>query len=82
MKFERLLETYLSYAPHGLRSFIAAMPVWLKEKLYLKDTLKRELADLGGSASTPASTSSWGSRLTASPSHQNVEKASLDHGSD
>ncbi len=46
VKFERLLETYLSYAPHGLRSFIAAMPVWLKEKLYLKNTLKRELAEL------------------------------------
>ena len=41
VKFERLLETYLSYAPNGLRSFIAAMPVWLKEKLYLKSTLKR-----------------------------------------
>ena len=47
VKFERLLETYLSYAPNGLRSFIAAMPVWLKEKLYLKTTLKRALADLG-----------------------------------
>jgi carbamoyltransferase len=48
VKFERLLETYLSYAPRGLRSFIAAMPVWLKEKLYLKSTLKRELSDLAG----------------------------------
>ena len=47
VKFERLLETYLSYAPNGLRSFIAEMPVWLKEKLYLKSTLKRELAALG-----------------------------------
>jgi carbamoyltransferase len=47
IKFERLLETYLSYAPNGLRSFIAAMPVWLKEKLYLKSTLKKELAALG-----------------------------------
>lgn len=47
VKFERLLETYLSYAPKGLRSFIAAMPVWLKEKLYLKSTLKKELAELG-----------------------------------
>jgi carbamoyltransferase len=47
VKFERLLETYLSYAPNGLRSFIAAMPVWLKEKLYLKSTLKKELAALG-----------------------------------
>jgi carbamoyltransferase len=48
LKFERLLETYVSYAPQGIRSFIAAMPVWLKEKLYLKETLKRELAGLGG----------------------------------
>jgi carbamoyltransferase len=48
VKFERLLETYLSYAPNGLRSFIAAMPIWLKEKLFLKDTLRKELAELGG----------------------------------
>lgn len=44
VKFERLLETYLAYAPRGIRSFIAAMPIWLKEKLFLKHTLKRELA--------------------------------------
>jgi carbamoyltransferase len=48
VKFERLLETYLTYAPRGFRSFVAAMPVWLKEKLYLKATLKRQLAALGG----------------------------------
>ncbi len=48
IKFERLLETYLAYAPRGLRSFLAAMPVWLKEKLLLKDLLKQELASLGG----------------------------------
>jgi carbamoyltransferase len=48
VKFERLLETYLSYAPSGFRSFLAAMPVWLKEKLFLKTTLKRELAALAG----------------------------------
>ncbi len=48
VKFERLLETYLSYAPQGFRSFLQAMPIWLKEKLYLKTTLKRELAELGG----------------------------------
>ncbi|MGD8590501.1 MAG: carbamoyltransferase [Chromatiales bacterium] len=44
VKFERLLETYLSYAPDGFRSFISAMPIWLKEKLFLKDLLKKELA--------------------------------------
>jgi carbamoyltransferase len=47
VKFERLLETYLNYAPHGVRSFLAAMPVWLKEKVYLKTTLRKELAELG-----------------------------------
>lgn len=44
VKFERLLETYLAYAPQGFRSFLAAMPIWLKEKLYLKTMLKRDLA--------------------------------------
>ena len=44
VKFERLLETYLTYAPNGIRSFIAAMPVWLKEKLFLKSTIKKELS--------------------------------------
>jgi carbamoyltransferase len=47
VKFERLLKTYLSYAPQGLRSFLASMPIWLGEKLFLKGTLKRELAALG-----------------------------------
>lgn len=46
VKFERLLETYLAYAPNGFRSFLTAMPIWLKEKLYLKTILKRELAEL------------------------------------
>lgn len=46
IKFERLLETYLAYAPKGFKSFLAAMPIWLKEKLFLKTTLKRELSAL------------------------------------
>jgi len=48
IKFERLLETYLSYAPRGFQSFVMAMPVWLKEKLYLKSVLKKELAAIAG----------------------------------
>ncbi|PIY51453.1 MAG: hypothetical protein COY36_02475 [Zetaproteobacteria bacterium CG_4_10_14_0_2_um_filter_55_20] len=47
IKFERLLETYLAYAPSGFRSFLSAMPVWLKEKLYLKSVLYKELSALG-----------------------------------
>ncbi|NND45650.1 MAG: carbamoyltransferase [Xanthomonadales bacterium] len=48
LKFERLLETYLAFAPRGFRSFVAAIPVWLKEKLFLKRTLREELAEIGG----------------------------------
>jgi carbamoyltransferase len=41
-KFDRLLETYLSYAPAGFRSFRMAMPIWLKDKLYMRRTLRKE----------------------------------------
>lgn len=47
VKFERLLETYMALAPRGFRSFVTAMPIWLKDKLYLKMQLRRELARLG-----------------------------------
>lgn len=43
LKFERLLETYLSYAPKGIASFIKAMPLWIKEKLWMKDYIKKQL---------------------------------------
>ena len=43
LKFERLLETYIAFAPLGIRSFAAAMPVWLKEKLFLKNTVLKLL---------------------------------------
>lgn len=46
VKFERLLETYLAFAPRGLLSFQASMPVWLKEKLLQKNALLRELSDI------------------------------------
>ena len=46
LKFERLLETYLAYVPRGFKSFVMSMPIWLKEKLYLKSVLKKELAAL------------------------------------
>src|SRR5438132_4903811 len=48
VKFERMMETYLGYAPRGLGSFLTAMPIWLKEKLNLRSALKRELASLDG----------------------------------
>ena len=47
IKFERLLETYVASVPKGFSSFLSAMPVWLKEKLYLKSVLKKELTALG-----------------------------------
>lgn len=46
VKFERLLETYLAFAPQGLQSFVAAMPVWLKEKLFLRNLLAKEFIAL------------------------------------
>src|SRR5687767_2358790 len=47
LKFERLLETYLAFAPRGYRSFAMAMPLWIREKLFQKDLLGRELKRLG-----------------------------------
>ncbi len=43
LKFERILETYLTYAPKGIKSFLKAMPVWIKEKLWLKEVIASEL---------------------------------------
>lgn len=43
LKFERLLETYLAFAPRGFESFRMAIPVWLREKLFLKDLLQQQL---------------------------------------
>jgi carbamoyltransferase len=45
LKFERLLETYLAYAPRGLRSFMHAMPLWLKQKLFLPREIDRGLGN-------------------------------------
>ena len=47
LKFERLLETYYAFAPKGIRSFITAMPVWIKEKMFLKRLINEELVKLG-----------------------------------
>src|SRR5215213_3807695 len=43
IKFERLIETYVGFAPRGLQSFLATMPVWLKEKLLLRNLLRNEV---------------------------------------
>jgi len=52
LKFERLLETYLAFAPRGFKSFAMAIPVWLREKLFLKDLLSRELCRMGADKRT------------------------------
>ncbi|MCE2657777.1 MAG: carbamoyltransferase [Rubrivivax sp.] len=62
LKFERLLETYLAFAPRGFRSFRMSIPLWLREKLFLKDLLQKELAKaLGGD--------SWNGVLNFSEHH-------------
>ncbi|MBA4790902.1 MAG: carbamoyltransferase [Rhizobiales bacterium] len=48
LKFERLLETYVAFAPKGFRSFRIALPLWLREKLFQKDLLASELKQMGG----------------------------------
>src|SRR2546425_7092201 len=63
LKFERLLETYLAFAPRGLRSFSMAIPVWLREKLFQKSLLKSELKRY-------APDYDWKSRLLFAEHHQ------------
>ena len=46
LKFERLIETYLAFAPRGFASFRKAMPLWISEKLFQRDLLLRELAEI------------------------------------
>jgi carbamoyltransferase len=48
LKFERLLETYLAFAPRGFRTFQMAIPLWLREKLFLKNLLQKELGRIDG----------------------------------
>jgi carbamoyltransferase len=48
LKFDRLLETYLDYAPAGFSSFLKALPLWMKEKLWMPDLIRAELARAGG----------------------------------
>lgn len=43
IKFERILETYLAYAPHGIKSFMKAIPLWIKKKIWIKELIKKEL---------------------------------------
>lgn len=47
IKFERLLETYHAFAPRGFKSFATAIPVWIKEKLFMKQQLRKQLNELG-----------------------------------
>jgi len=48
LKFDRLLETYLDYAPAGFASFLKAMPLWMREKLWMPDLIRTELAKTSG----------------------------------
>ena len=48
MKFERLLETYLAFAPKGFKSFLKAMPIWIKDKIFQKTFLINKLSNTLG----------------------------------
>ena len=62
LKFERLLETYVAFAPRGWRSFATAMPLWIRDKLFQKDALRSELA-------AEAPDADWNARLLFSEHH-------------
>ena len=49
LKFERLLETFHAFAPKGIRMFLKAIPIWIKEKLFTKNLLRKELSQFGDS---------------------------------
>ncbi|MDB2689396.1 carbamoyltransferase [Luminiphilus sp.] len=63
LKFDRLLETYLAFAPRGFASFSASLPIWLKEKLFQKNLLCKQLADSLGEEYD------WKTRLLFSEHH-------------
>jgi carbamoyltransferase len=63
IKFERLLETYLAFAPRGFRSFRMALPIWLKEKLFQKSMLRDALRELPGG-------DDWAGKLLFTEHHQ------------
>ncbi|MBI4224098.1 MAG: hypothetical protein HY609_04135, partial [Deltaproteobacteria bacterium] len=48
LKFERILQTYLTFAPRGITSFMKAIPLWLKEKLWMKEAIRKELEGFEG----------------------------------
>lgn len=48
VKFERIVESYLQYAPRGLRSFVKAIPLWVKEKLWIKEHIRQQLGGYEG----------------------------------
>jgi carbamoyltransferase len=63
LKFERLIETYLAFAPRGFTSFRQALPLWIKEKLFQKDLIADAIAENLGSGTD------WRSRLLFSEHH-------------
>ena len=63
IKFERLLENYLAFAPRGLRSFQMAFPLWIREKLFQKNLLRRELESISPGGD-------WAARMLFAEHHQ------------
>ncbi len=67
LKFERLMESYMAYAPHGIASFVKAMPLWIKQKLWIKSVLEDELGYSGKTIFTEHHESHAASAFFASP---------------
>ena len=73
LKFERLLETYVAFAPRGFQSFSIAVPLWIRDKLFQKNAICKELQRLGSSFD-------WKSRLLFTE-HQSSHAASAFYAS-
>jgi carbamoyltransferase len=72
LKFERLVETYLAFAPRGFRSFRMAIPLWTREKLFQKKLLHQELKLFGEGFD-------WENRLLFSEHHQSHAASAFFH---
>ena len=72
LKFERLIETYLAFAPRGFQSFKMAMPVWLKEKLFQKDLLRKQFKEFDPDFD-------WQNKLLFSEHHMSHAASAFSH---
>ena len=78
LKFERILETYLSFAPKGINSFLKAIPLWMKKKLWLKLLIQDELRGYRGKILFPEHHASHAASAFYASPYQNAAFLTMD----